>query len=54
MFYFECSECGYDSDECKKLARNNNGICPLCAGDTGRDVDLIFRPATAEEIDRLK
>jgi hypothetical protein len=52
-FYFECRECGYDSDEAKMLAKQRHGICPLCAGDCGRDVGLEFRDATAEEIARL-
>ncbi len=53
-WFFECQECGYDSDEAKRLSPSCGGaICPLCAGDTGRDVDLVFRPATLEEVDRL-
>src|SRR5262245_8229187 len=51
--WFECTECGFDSDEAKRLATIHSAICPLCAGDTGRDVDLVFRDATPEEIKRL-
>jgi hypothetical protein len=51
LYYFDCPECGYDSDEAKKLAVGVcSGICPLCAWDTGRDVELNFRPATDVEI----
>lgn len=53
MYFFECKECGYDSKEAKKLARRTGIICPLCAGDTGKDVDLHFRKATTEEIEEL-
>lgn len=54
MYWFECVECGYDSDESGKLSPSDNmAICPLCAGDTGRDVDLKFRLATPEEIKRF-
>jgi hypothetical protein len=51
--FFECLECGFDSDEAKWLSSWNDGICPLCAGDTGKDVYLKYRPATEAEIARL-
>ncbi len=50
LWYFECPECGYDSDEAGRLVRGTSSICPICAGDTGRDVYLKFRPATAAEM----
>jgi hypothetical protein len=53
MYFFECRECQYDSDEAKRLATEPKGLCPICAGDTGRDVELHFRPATEEESLRL-
>ncbi len=49
-WYFECPECEYDSGEAGMLADQCFGICPLCAGDTGRDVKLKFRPPTIEEL----
>ena len=53
-FYFECRECGYDSNEARKLAESDEpAICPLCAGDTGRDGDMRFRPASYIEVLRL-
>jgi len=54
LYYFTCPECGYDSDEAKFLDKYDNNICPLCAGDTGRDVWMRFREATPDEIYRLE
>jgi hypothetical protein len=58
LFYFECSECGYDSDEAKQLVVqdvvNKKPICPLCAGDSGHRNRLAFRQATDEETKRLR
>jgi hypothetical protein len=48
LYYFHCGECDFDSDEAKRLSTWKEGICPLCAGDTGRDVWLSYRPATPD------
>lgn len=54
MFYFECRECGYDSDEARCLSPSSEvATCPLCAGDTGTDGAITFREATPEEVARL-
>lgn len=54
-FFFECKECGYDSAEAGWLAdAAGDCICPLCAGDSGRDEALRYRPATAEEVAQIK
>ncbi len=53
FWYFECRDCGYDSEEAKRLSQRASGVCPLCAGDTGHDVNLTFRPATEAEIVRF-
>jgi len=39
--YWECSECGFDAVTHPLL---KTPICPLCAGDTGRDVDMRRKP----------
>jgi len=48
--YYECPECGYDSVEAKRLSLRDEGDCPICAEDCGRDVALRYRPATEAEI----
>ena len=50
FYYFICPECGYDSNEAKFLDKYINGRCPLCAGDTGRDVWMRYREATPDEV----
>ena len=52
FYFFECPECGFDSDEAKFLDKYMNNRCPLCANDTGRDVWLRYREATEDEIYR--
>ena len=54
LYFFECPECGFDSDEAKFLDKYMNNRCPLCANDTGRDVWLRYREATEDEIYRLE
>ncbi len=49
LYFFECPECGFDSNEAKFLDKYMNNRCPLCANDTGRDVWLRYREATPEE-----
>jgi hypothetical protein len=57
MFYFECDECGFDSDEAKRLVDQTvaalRPICPLCVGDSGHHNPLTFRRATDAEIKKL-
>lgn len=45
--YFECPACEFSSI----LARpaNDRDICPLCAGDNGRDVRMQHRPARDDD-----
>lgn len=53
-FFFECRDCGFDSGEAGCLSGDQrDAICPICAGDTGRDVWLTYRTATDAEIERL-
>lgn len=52
-WWFECRICGFDSDEADHLADVKGKTCPLCAEDCGHDNLLTYRPATAEEIERL-
>jgi hypothetical protein len=53
-YFFECRDCGYDSDEVGFLSQQDGSICPLCAGDSGHNVLLKYREATPEEIARLE
>lgn len=39
--YWECTECGYDKNESGGLPPPH--ICPLCAGDTGHDGNIVVR-----------
>lgn len=41
--YFECPDCGFDSVQRSDFDGSN--VCPLCAGDNGRDVWMRRRPA---------
>lgn len=44
--YWQCPVCEFDA----VLADGERaGICPLCAGDNGRDVTMRGRPATAAD-----
>lgn len=50
--FFECNECGYDSGEANVLLSGEPElkVCPMCAGDTGKDGDMRYRAATEMEI----
>ena len=39
--YFECPECGFSSVQ--KSTFDGSEACPLCAGDSGHDVDMHRR-----------
>lgn len=39
--YFECPECDFDSVQLESFKGSED--CPLCAGDTGRDVQMNRR-----------
>src|SRR5262245_18593935 len=54
LFFFECPECQYDSVEANRLTLRSTGVCPVCAADTGHDVELKFRPATPAEQKSIK
>lgn len=45
--YWECRDCGFDAVTPDTAP---TPICPLCAGDSGRDVDMSGRPATDEDV----
>lgn len=45
--YFECPLCGFDSVQ--RSTFDGSYYCPLCAGDSGHDVAMTRRPATAED-----
>lgn len=47
--YWECRDCGYDAVTRNGVMQDSAPICPLCAGDNGRDVYMKGRPATAED-----
>lgn len=40
LWCFECPECQFDNVEAGKLATDEQVYCPVCAGDSGRDVRL--------------
>ena len=40
--YWECKDCGFDAVTTDNI---KTPICPLCAGDNGRDVEMIGRVA---------
>jgi hypothetical protein len=39
--YWECSDCGFDA---VTIQLDYTPICPLCAGDNGRDVPMVSKP----------
>jgi hypothetical protein len=41
FIYFECSDCGFDSVQ--RIDFEGIYSCPLCAGDSGRDVYMTKR-----------
>lgn len=49
LYCFTCPECHYDWKEAKSFAILPAASCPLCAGDSGHDVALRMRPATAAD-----
>ena len=53
LYFFTCPECEYDSEEAGRLSFSDSGACPLCAVDSGRDVEMRFRHATTEENIRM-
>ena len=46
--YWECRDCGFDAVT-SDAAYKGSPICPLCAGDNGRDVEMIGRIATTDD-----
>lgn len=40
--YFSCPDCGFDSVQ--EATFSGSTACPLCAGDSGHDVELHRRP----------
>lgn len=48
FIYFECPDCGFDSVQRDDF--DGRSDCPLCAGDSGRDVVMRKRPATDDDI----
>lgn len=44
--YWECKDCGFDAVTTDDVS---TPICPLCAGDNGRDVDMVGRPARNDD-----
>lgn len=45
--YWECKECGFDAVTRDPIPRSP--LCPLCAGDTGRDVEMTGRVARIDD-----
>jgi hypothetical protein len=45
--YFQCQECEFDSVQ--NASFKGAYYCPVCAGDTGREVRMGRRPATEED-----
>jgi hypothetical protein len=45
--FFECPECGFSSVRRRDFAGSRN--CPICAGDTGRDVEMTARLCRPED-----
>ena len=44
--YWECKDCGFDAvTSDAATGPSYSPICPLCAGDNGRDVDMHGRVA---------
>lgn len=41
--FYECPECGFDSVQ--RADFDGSTECPLCAGDSGHDVEMLCRPA---------
>jgi len=48
--YWECRDCGFDAVTLDKAMEGRNApICPLCAGDNGRDVEMAGRTVLATD-----
>jgi hypothetical protein len=47
--YWECRDCGFDAVTDDRVVPAVP-ICPLCAGDYGRDVDMHGRPAQLTDV----
>jgi hypothetical protein len=46
LYRFECPVCEFDSLEAGgQLVRAGTYFCPVCAADSGRDVELRLTPA---------
>ncbi len=45
--YFECPECGFSSVQ--KASFSGSDLCPLCAGDSGHDVEMKRRTARSDD-----
>lgn len=45
--YWECSECGFDCIVPENYI--SHPVCPLCAGDTGRDGNLKYVRAARDD-----
>jgi hypothetical protein len=45
FLYFECPECGFSSVQRGDF--NGSTGCPLCAGDSGHDVEMKCRACEA-------
>jgi len=56
FIYFECQDCGFDSVQ--RADFTGSYFCPLCAGDSGHDVEMKQRVCreddTAEGFDARK
>lgn len=44
--YWECKDCGFDAVTIDSI---KTPICPLCAEDNGRDVEMVGRVANSED-----
>jgi hypothetical protein len=47
FIYFECPECEFSSVQ--RADFTGNDLCPLCAGDNGRDVAMKQRVARTDD-----
>lgn len=49
--YWECRDCGFDAVTRDIVMRGRRTpICPICAGDNGRDVELSGRVARDTDV----
>ncbi len=54
LYFFECPECLYNSEEAGWLATSPHGACPHCAEFAFKKTEMEFREASADEIARLR